>query len=244
MNVFQVNDICVPNMGLPELREYIEQIDTAVYYDYLACIPETDRSREALLDYLREYEFPLYSTMAAILEVYQNAAYCCEAQKNALLNSYALYAATRNTLHSYEISAVESIKKQADEKTPAPGKKRAREKKNPEEEKKVEENLQVTVKRAKEMAATPDKNFYAQEKFSGDFPFEQFTKVTKKGEKKRSLDSIRQQTCWTTIYHVTNFWEGERLVEQLKEEGKETMMIKKIRGNADQEMLSYKVISN
>lgn len=244
MNVFQVNDITVPNMGLPEMREYIEQIDTAVYYDYLSCVPEPDRSREALLDYLREYEFPLYSTMASILEVYQNAAYCCEAQKNAILNTYALYAATRNTLHSYEISAVKSIEKQANEEAPAPGKKRAREKKNPEEEEKLQAQQQMTVKRAKEVAATPEKNFYAQEKFSADFPFEQFTKVAKKGEKKRSLDAIRAQTCWTTIYHVQNFWEGERLVEQLKEQGKETMMIKKIRGNADQEMLSYKVISN
>lgn len=244
MDVFAVNDINVPNMGIPEMQDYIEQIDARVYYDYLNCVPQADRSRAALLDYLRTYEFPLYSCMAAILEVYQNAAYCCEVQKNALLNSYSLYASVRNTLESYEISAIESVKHQADQETPAPGKKRAREKKNAEEEKKITDQQLTTVKRAKAVAATPEKNFYAQEKFSANFPFAEFTKVTKKGEKKRSLAGIEQQTCWSTIYHVQNFWEGERLVEQLQEEGKTTMMIKKIRGNADQEMLSYKVISS
>lgn len=231
------------NMSFEELKDIVQTVDVGAYFSFIHCVAPEDRNRQGMLSFLMEHEPFLFRLAENMAEVYQNAYFLAVRQREALIESYVLLKAAKNTVELMQSSLVEELKKQDEKAKPAREKKRAREKKNLEEDKE-EHNMAVEhVKRAVKVAHVSENKFYAQEKFSPDFGFEKYVHVVPKGKARKNLD-IFQTGSWETIYHCNGPWQAEQLVEELKLEGRKCVIIKRARGGMDQEVLSYKVVAS
>lgn len=242
---FVNTDIAVPNMQFDELRDFVESTDVGAYFDFLHCVPEEDRNREGMLNYLREHEPALYACAEAVTEAFQNAFFLAGCQQKALVSSYQLFKVAKRSFDGTSTSLEQEIEKQVQEEKPAQKKKRARaEKKNPEQEKVEQKQDMEVVKKARKVISNAGPKFYAQERFSASFPFHQFLHVAKRGKKKLDLKVLPESQGWATIYHCSGPWQAEELVADLKSQGCKCITIKRARGGTDQEVMSYKVLSS
>lgn len=238
-------DLAVPNMQFDELRDFVENTDVGAYFDFLHCVPEEDRNRQGMLSYLRENEPALYNCAEAVTEAYQNAFFLAACQQRSLVNSYQLFKVAKRSFDGTTTSLEQEIEKQVQGEKPAEKKKRARaEKKNPEQEKVEQKQDLEAVKKARKVVSNAGPKFYAQERFSATFPFQQYLHVAKRGKKKLDLSLLRESDQWATIYHCSGPWQAEELVQDLKNQGCKCITIKRARGGTDQEVMSYKVLSS
>lgn len=230
-------------MSFDELRDFVERVDVGAYFSFLHCVAPEDRNREGMLKYLLEHEPFLFRLAESVAEAYQNALFVALRQTDALIESYTLLKAARNTIESMESSLTSELQKQSDKGTPAEEKKRARRKKTPNESVREHDQAVERVTKCLKVAHAAEKKFYAREKFSSDFGFEKYVHVVRKGKIRKDITILKESTGWETIYHCNGPWQAEQLVEELKDEGRRCLIIKRARGGMDQEVLSYKVIA-
>lgn len=238
-------DSDVPQMCADEIRDHIEAIDNRVYFDYLHCVDPDDRmKRESLIGYLREYEPALYDTLEGILRAYQTAFHSAQETRASLIKSYQRFRVARDMVDVQGRDVVAEIIEAAAQPE-APKKKKNSEKKRTREEHVAEEEqlFEQTKNAAKVLRASVDPAFWAQEKFSADFPFQEYVHFVQKGKTRWNLQDLDAKGIWDTIYHVNGPWKAEELRDQLELDGKKAIIIKRIRGSMDQEMMSYKVLA-
>jgi hypothetical protein len=230
----------VPTMDLQELIRHIRLLDPRVFWDLsIEKNPDETDARNLVLDWLQCREPVLFETLDNIMRAYQTAYFQATETTTCLTRAYHRYRLARNTLEDEGRQLGEELEKQIEQEKPALEKKRAREPQNEEADREEVEQIKELKQSTNQMCEW----YLTQEKFSNEFPIEQYRHFTKKGVKKWSLDELNNFGTWDTIYHAAGPWQAEMLVEHLEKNGRAAIIIKKFRGGADQEMMSYKVIS-
>jgi hypothetical protein len=241
---FFYTDSAIPNMNVEELRDHIETIDRRAYFDFLHCVhPDERHNKTNILNYLKEHEPGLYDCLESILKTYQSCHHIAlEAREHSII-SYHRYRVARDLIEAQGRDVVAEIIEVAEKEEAPKSKKKTLKRREPEEERQeIQQDKEITQKVARTLKHSDDDMFYAQEKFSVNFPFKDFVHYVKKGKTKWNLKEIDVYGNWETIYHVTGPWKAENLQQQLKREGKKAIIIKKTRGSMDQEVMSYKVL--
>ena len=245
MNPFLMPDSDVPQMSAEEIRDHMAMIDNRVYFDYLHCVEPDDRMRkESLISYLHEHEPALYDCLEGILRCYQTAFHVAMETRTSLIKSYQRFRVARDMVDVQGRDVVAEIIEAAElDKAPKkkknPNKKRTREESEAEDEQLHEQTKEV----AKVLRQSVDPAFWAQEKFSAEFPFAEYIHFVPKGTTRWNLQKLDQKGIWDTIYHVNGPWKAEELRDELLANGQKAIIIKRVRGGVDKEMMSYKVLA-
>lgn len=220
----------VPSMTTEELLWHVHVLDKRAYFKMMEELsPDAASDRLQLLTYLQQHENVLLEVLDDILAAYQTSFHAANEIRTALIRNYQRYSLVCYGLKDEGKEPAEMLESRAKEKR----------KKAPKKD--TEDEIQELENLAKKMRGGDNDLWFAQEKFSEDFPFKEYRHFVKKGHNKWDLTDLQNYGIWSTLYHVTGAWKAELLVAKLEEEEKLAIIIKKLRGS--DEIMSYKVIS-
>lgn len=239
---FDFTDGCVPNMDVHEIWTHVKEADARVYWELATAFTDEERAdKSEVLAWLRMEHPVLFTTLEDILRSFQSAYHMgCEARKAYMLH-YQRWKLSQRAVPPGELPLELLMEKAANDEG-----NQKKEKRRAEGEK--EEDIEKDIRNSKKAAKSVRKNtdmpvlFYDMEPFTDATQLGDFRHFAKKGKLKFSLQQVLSEGKWQSIYHCNGPWNAEMLVEDLKNDGLEAIILKKTRG-ADSEVMGYKVLA-
>lgn len=237
---------CIPTMDVEEILSHVRTLDGEAYFSCITVLDDSDRhDKEALLEYIRQYDYALFETLENILRAFQTAYHQADEARVFLTRGYHRYRILKRSLAFLEETPVSAVQKTVQRKKGAQKKKaRAIAPEDEEREDNEEQELLTAFKSSEEPGYKKETFYTKKEPFHIEaFPHQDYVHVVPKSQKRMKLEDLPDRAQWDTIYHVNGPWMAERLQEVLFLENQESIIVKRKRGGPDAEVFAYKVLA-